>query len=148
MSEITLANIDTATGEIVNDEYMQPTDYQLIYCSMDTSDPNTMIDIVNGFASAESLNKSVGKDTVLNVTGVYITPGYRKSRDPRVPDAPCLNTYIVTDDTTYFTQSSGIARSVQLMSSIPGFFDAPKKMQVVSNKTSSDNTIKVLKVVK
>lgn len=143
-----IINVNTNTGEIVGEDYMTEQDFKLVFCSLDMSDPNTMIDIVNGFASALSLNDEIGPKDVLEVKGVYVTPGIRKSRDPRVPDAPCLNTYIVAGDETYFTQSSGIARSVQLMSNIPGFFDTPRKMQVVSNKTGSGNTIKSLKVVK
>lgn len=143
-----IINVNSTTGEIVGEDYMTEQDFKLVFCSLDMSDPETMISIVNGFAGALSLNDEIGPKDVIEVKGVYVTPGIRKSRDPRVPDAPCLNTYIVAGDETYFTQSSGIARSVQLMSTIPGFFDTPRKMQVVSNKTGSGNTIKSLKVLK
>lgn len=62
--------------------------------------------------SADSLNGHEGE--ILDIVDCVTKPGIRKSRDPRLPNTPCTNTYLVLlDGTVLMTQSEGVANSVR-----------------------------------
>lgn len=64
---------------------------------------------------ALSLN-DVPAGTVINVRDIITMPGVRKARDPRLPNVPCINTYIIdTGGQAYMSQSEGIAQSAALL---------------------------------
>lgn len=62
--------------------------------------------------SADSLNGHEGE--ILDIVDCVTKPGIRKSRDPRLPNTPCTDTYLVLlDGTVLMTQSEGVANSVR-----------------------------------
>lgn len=64
---------------------------------------------------ALSLN-DVPEGTVIDVRDIITTPGVRKARDPRLPNTPCINTYVIdTSGQAYMSQSEGIAQSAALL---------------------------------
>lgn len=64
---------------------------------------------------ALSLN-DVPEGTVIGVRDIITTPGVRKARDPRLPNTPCINTYVIdTSGQAYMSQSEGIAQSAALL---------------------------------
>ena len=64
---------------------------------------------------ALSLN-DVPAGSVIDVRDIITMPGVRKSRDPRLPNVPCVNTYIIdTEGRAYMSQSEGIAQSAALL---------------------------------
>ena len=59
---------------------------------------------------ALSLN-DVPAGTVIDVRDIITMPGVRKARDPRLPNVPCVNTYIIdTEGQAYMSQSEGRLR--------------------------------------
>lgn len=72
-------------------------------------------------ASAKALTgaltlNDVPEGTVIDVRDIITTPGVRKARDPRLPNTPCINTYVIdTSGHAYMSQSEGIAQSAALL---------------------------------
>lgn len=106
--------------------------------------------VLRALNDAESLAESVPDGATLEVTDFVVTPGIRRSRMQGVPDAECLNVYILTrDGRAFMTQSDGIARSVQ---QIMGLYpESPRNLEggclrlmVKSRKLSNGNTLKTL----
>lgn len=106
--------------------------------------------VLRALNDAESLAESVPDGATLEVTDFVVTPGIRRSRTQGVPDADCLNVYILTrDGRAFMTQSDGIARSVQ---QIMGLYpESPRnldggclRLMVKSRKLSNGNTLKTL----
>lgn len=103
---------------------------------------------INALNSALSLKDA--KDTVLDICDCVTTSGMRKSRDPRVPDTECQNTYLIdTTGNAWFTQSDGIARSVRMIAMMfPDFGkntpDGCLHLKVQANELPNGNTIKSL----
>lgn len=106
--------------------------------------------VLRALNDAESLAESVPDGATLEVTDFVVTPGIRRSRMQGVPDAECLNVYILTrDGRAFMTQSDGIARSVQqIMGLYPesprNLEDGCLRLMVKSRKLSNGNTLKTL----
>ena len=111
--------------------------------------------VLRALNDAESLAESVPDGSTLEVTDFVVTPGVRRSRMAGVPDAECLNVYIITrDGRAFMTQSDGIARSVQQIMglySVNGQPVSPRKLEggclrlmVKSRKLANGNTLKTL----
>ena len=104
--------------------------------------------VLRALNSAVSLN-SIG-DTPIDVVDIIQRPGIRRSRDTRLPDAPCINTYFITrDDKTYMSQSVGIANSARDIVDPMMFPDCGRStekgcitLQVIEQKLDNGNTIK------
>lgn len=111
------------------------------------------LEVVAAVNAATSLNEYIeenGTDTVIDVRNIFTMPGVRKSRDPRLPDTPCQNTYLITaDGECLMSQSDGIYRSaavvVQMFPTLEvGEGDKGMKMRVQVKKLANGNTIKSL----
>lgn len=111
------------------------------------------LEIVAAVNSASSLNDYVeenGTDAIIKVTDIFTMPGMRKSRDPRLPDTPCMNTYLLTTDgECLMSQSDGIYRSAAAIVSMFPTLDLGNDtdhmpMRVQSSKLKNGNTIKTL----
>lgn len=85
------------------------------------------VDTFNTINGSMSLNVGLPCDPQTGYSPEFVvvdcitTPGVRKGRNGQ-PDSDCQNTYLITDvGTRYFTQSEGIARSVNAIAAIyPG----------------------------
>lgn len=99
--------------------------------------------------ASRSLN-GLGVGVAFDVCDIFQTPGVRRSRDPRIPDVECINTYFICPDgTSYMTQSQGIANSVAQILSPFMFPDCGKSTDkgyltlcVVEQKLDNGNSIK------
>lgn len=117
----------------------------------DVESEEGLILVYNAVNNAESLN-NVPEGTVLDVAEVIQKPGIRRSRDPRIPDVQCVDTYLVTDDgTAYMSQSSGIAKSAEFLANM--FFAkadraASYPMVVTLRHLPNGNTVKGLQIVR
>lgn len=68
--------------------------------------------VLKAYNAAEPLNNHVGE--VIKVCDVITMPGVRKGRNG-MPDMECQNTYLIdVDGKAYFSQSDGVARSLQM----------------------------------
>lgn len=93
---------------------------------MDTE--QARVDTFNTLNGSMSLNvglpcdPSTGLSPEFTVIDCITTPGVRKGRNGQ-PDVDCQNTYLITNKgARYFTQSEGIARSVNAIAALyPGF---------------------------
>lgn len=121
--------------------------------TIDNDSVEAKLEVVAAVNSATSLNdyiKENGTDTVIDVCNIFTMPGMRKSRDPRYPDAPCQNTYLITaDGECLMSQSDGIYRSaVMIVSMFPTLElsegDKGMKMRVQSKVIANGNTVKSL----
>lgn len=120
-----------------------------------TFDLNTYegkIKTLQATSKAKSLKDHEGE--ILQVTDAFTMQGVRKGRNG-MPDTPCQNTYIITgtDDNgeivSYFTQSDGIARDINMFAAMfPDFGkNSPKgyvEMVVTSEVLPNGNTLKHL----
>lgn len=105
--------------------------------------------VANAVNSALSLNDIANNGEVIEVTDIITTPGVRKSRDPRLPDVPCVNTYLIdTAGNAYMSQSDGIARSAEMLVALQ-IFDGRESVDMVvdARPLPNGNTVKSLKVV-
>lgn len=111
------------------------------------------LEVVAAVNAATSLNDYIeenGTDTVIDVRDIFTMPGMRKSRDPRYPDTPCQNTYLITSDgECLMSQSDGIYRSASMIVSMFPTLelsegDKGMKMRVQTKKLPNGNTIKSL----
>lgn len=106
--------------------------------------------VLNAINSAVSLKDISG---TIDVCDCITMSGLRKGRNGN-SDTSCQNTYLITKDgIAYFTQSDGIARSVNLIASLfPDFGKSTKKgcltLQVAERELTNGNTIKTLVVLK
>lgn len=99
--------------------------------------------------NAESLNGHEGE--VLEVVDCITMPGIRKSRDPRLPDTPCTNTYLVLrNGKVLMSQSTGVERSVRTIAAMfPDFGkntlpDGFIPLAFIAKDLANGNTIKNL----
>lgn len=105
---------------------------------------------VNAYNSAESLNKHVGE--ILEIVHAFTAPGVRAARG-NGEDTPCQNTYLIdTNGHAYFSQSDGVARSINMIASVFGEFklsDETPYLPIVckENTLPNGNTLKTLEVV-
>lgn len=110
--------------------------------------PADKMRVLRALNSAVSLN-SIGSSPI-DVVDIIQRPGIRRSRDSRLPDAPCINTYFITrDGKTYMSQSVGIANSARDIVDPMMFPDCGRStekgcitLQVVSQTLDNGNTIK------
>lgn len=129
----------STTTQATNDNYRNTLDLATIEGKKAT---------LNALNSAVSLNDF--NDTPLTIVDIITTPGVRKSRNAGVADTPCQNTYLIDyEGKAYFTQSDGIARSVN---GILAFLTADEihtgiPMCVRSTKLTNGNTIKSLELL-
>lgn len=121
--------------------------------TIDNDSVEAKLEVVAAVNAATSLNDYVeenGTDTVIDVRNIFTMPGIRKSRDPRYPDTPCQNTYLITaDGECLMSQSDGIYRSAaMIVSMFPTLEltegDKGMRMRVQVKKLANGNTIKSL----
>lgn len=97
--------------------------------------------VYNALENALSLSQDA-PDT-LKLAGVIQRPGVRA-----VSEEPCIDTYLVADDgQAYFTQSTGIGRSVETMLSLYGGELTGMIVQVTNQAIGGGRTIKRLKIL-
>lgn len=121
--------------------------------TIDNDSAEAKLEVVAAVNAATSLNEYIeenGTDTIIDVRNIFTMPGVRKSRDPRLPDTPCQNTYLITaEGECLMTQSDGIYRSaaiiVQMFPTLEiGEGDKGMRMRVHIKKLANGNTIKSL----
>lgn len=121
--------------------------------TIDNDSVEAKLEVVAAVNAATSLNDYVeenGTDSVIDVRNIFTMPGIRKSRDPRYPDTPCQNTYLITaDGECLMSQSDGIYRSAaMIVSMFPTLEltegDKGMRMRVQTKKLANGNTIKSL----
>lgn len=105
------------------------------------------IDTINVMNMAVSLNDYVGVQ--LKVRDAVTVPGSRASRQKGVPNTPCQNTYLIdTEGNAYFSQSDGVARSINMMHSVLKSFSDNElgylPLICVEEKLANGNTLKKL----
>ena len=103
--------------------------------------------VLKAYNAAEPLNNHV--DEVLKICDVMTTPGIRKGRNG-LPDAPCQNTYLIdVDGNAFFSQSDGVARSLQMFVALyPDMGKLSEKgyveLKCIEQTMNSGNTLKTL----
>ena len=121
--------------------------------TIDNDSAEAKLEVVSAVNAATSLNEYIvenGTDTIIDVRNIFTMPGIRKSRDPRLPDTPCQNTYLITKDgECLMSQSDGIYRSaaiiVQMFPTLEiSEGDKGMRMRVQVKKLANGNTIKSL----
>lgn len=130
------------------------TDIVIPEGSFNTVDMSTFegaMKLTNAINNSQSLAQYVedNNNPVLTVVDIVVTPGIRKSRDERIPDAECEDTrLILADGTSLLSQSGGIARSARFIAGFVGsVLHEGIKIRVVEQKLRNGNTIKTLEVV-
>jgi hypothetical protein len=119
--------------------------------SLDLTTVEGKLASVNAYNAAESLSKHVGE--VLEVIGAFTTPGIRAARGAGQEDTPCQNTYLLTKDgKSYFSQSDGVARSINMIASVFGSFYLSDEVpylpiSCIEDTLPNGNTLKKLVVV-
>ncbi len=102
---------------------------------------------LKAYGSADSLNNHVGE--VLKISDVMTMPGIRKGRNGQ-NDKPCQNTYLIdTEGNAYFTQSDGVANSLQMFVALyPEFGKSTAEgyiaLSCVERPMPNGNTLKTL----
>lgn len=134
--------IDETTGEVKTNTFMP-----MHYATFDLDNIKNRVQVFNAHNSARSL-KTIG-DTPINIVNVLAEPGSR-ARSGNL----CQNTYLFTDDNlVFFTQSSGIARTVnELVEMVQGDFaknttNGYVTVQMVESKLSGDRTYKQFQLI-
>lgn len=103
--------------------------------------------VLKAYNSAEPLNNHV--DEVLQICDVMTTPGTRRGRNG-MPDMPCQNTYLIdVNGIAYFSQSDGVARSLQMFVALyPDFGKSSEKgcveLKCIEQPMNNGNTLKTL----
>ena len=103
--------------------------------------------VLKAYNSSESLNNHVGE--VLKIRDCITAPGIRKGRNGQ-KDMPCQNTYLIDiEGVSYFTQSDGVARSLQMFAALYPDFGKSTEMGCielccVEQNLSNGNTLKTL----
>ena len=81
----------------------------------DISTRQGKLTVIKAVNNAQSL-ADVPEGTVIDVCDIVTKPGIRKARDPRLPNTPCINTYLIdTAGNAYMSQSDGIAQSAEFI---------------------------------
>lgn len=121
--------------------------------TIDNDSAEAKLEVVAAVNAATSLNEFIeenGTDTIIDVRNIFTMPGIRKSRDPRLPDTPCQNTYLITaNGECLMSQSDGIYRSaaiiVQMFPTLEiSEGDKGMRVRVRVKKLANGNTIKSL----
>ena len=103
--------------------------------------------VLKAYNAAEPLNNHV--DEVLQICDVMTTPGIRKGRNG-MPDVECQNTYLIdVNGNAYFSQSDGVARSLQMFVALyPDFGKSSEKgcveIKCIEQPMNNGNTLKTL----
>lgn len=106
---------------------------------------------VNAVNNAQSLASFEGVS--LKVANIMTKPGVRASYD-NAPEQPCQNTYLITTDgEAYFSQSNGVARSINNILAV--YPDFPRdtengeycEMVLKSQQLPNGRTIKMIEIV-
>lgn len=109
------------TNDIItydNDQQIaaQPAQGAQLICTVDANDNKGKTTIYNAINNAEPLNNHMNED--LQICDCITEQGVRRGRNG-MPDAPCINTYLIdVDGTAYFSQSDGVARSVYTLATL------------------------------
>lgn len=128
---------------------------------------NVEFDIPSGYINTVNLETNEGKmkvvnainnsvplkdymDTELHIVDCITTPGERKGRNGN-PNSKCVNTHIIDENgTSYFSQSDGVARAVQMFAAMwPDFGKETTKdgflsIKCVAQELPNGNTLKTL----
>lgn len=103
--------------------------------------------VLKAYNASEPLNNHVGE--VLKICDVMTTPGVRKGRNG-MPDMECQNTYLIdTDGNAYFSQSDGVARSLNMFVALyPDMGKSSEKGYIeitcIEQELPNGNTLKTL----
>ena len=121
--------------------------------TIDNDSAEAKLEVVAAVNAATSLNEFIeenGTDTIIDVRNIFTMPGIRKSRDPRLPDTPCQNTYLITaEGECLMSQSDGIYRSAAIIVQMFPTLEISEgekgmRMRVQIKKLANGNTIKSL----
>ena len=104
--------------------------------------------VVNATNNSVPLNEYM--DTELHICDCVTMPGVRKGRNG-MPDTECKNVHLIDDDgVSYFSQSDGVARAVQMFAAMwPDFgkhstVDGYLAIKCISQVLPNGNTLKTL----
>lgn len=117
-------------------------------CTIDLNDDMGKLKVLAALNYAAPLKGTVGKEIVF--CDCIQIDGVRKARNAGDSDTPCKNTYLIdVDGNAYFSQSDGIARSTQMVSTLfPDFGkhldEGGIKLKLVEQKLPNGNTLKNL----
>lgn len=106
---------------------------------------------INAYNNAVSLKDYVGE--VLEIRDCITMPGVRKSRNVDLPDTRCQNTYLIAKDgTVYFSQSDGVAKSVNVIAAMfpdfgKSFEQGALQLCCKEQQLANGNTLKSIVVV-
>ena len=122
-----------------------PTDFINTF-DLDTNDGK--MKLVNAINNSVALKDYM--DTELHIVDCVTMPGTRKGRNG-MPDSTCKNTHIIDENgVSYFSQSDGVARSVQMFAAIwPDFGKETTEqgylaIKCVEQELANGNTLKTL----
>lgn len=118
--------------------------------TLDLSTYEGKVKTLQATSGAKPLKDHEGE--VIPVTDAFTMAGVRKGRNG-MPDVPCQNTYIIAaadeqgNVTSYFTQSDGIARDINMIAAMfPDFGKSTSKghleLVVMSEVLGNGNTLK------
>lgn len=116
----------------------------------DSNDMFAKMRFLNAYNNAYSLKDYM--NTTLYVCDVFVTNGIRRGYGG-AEDTPCYNVYLIaTDGACYFTQSSGVARSVFMINeTLPDWgksgSDGCVKVRCVEKVTTGGNRMKSLEIM-
>lgn len=145
-TEITKSENTLATSDNVNFEV--PTSF------INTYDMNTnegKMKVVNAINNSLPLNDYM--ETELHIVDCVTMPGIRKGRNG-MPDTGCINTHLIdVTGVSYFSQSDGVARAVQMFAALwPDFGKSTTDegylpVKCISQVLPNGNTLKSLVIV-
>ena len=128
---------------------------------------DVQFDIPTGYINTIDLNENSGKmkavnainntvplkdymDVELHIVDCITMPGIRKGRNG-MPDTECKNTHLIDENgTSYFSQSDGVARAVQMLAAMwPDFgkestTDGYLAIKCVEQELANGNSLKSL----
>ena len=134
------------------------------------SSENIDFNIPTGFINTFDLNTNEGKMKVINAVNASVPlkdymntelhivdcitmPGIRKGRNG-MPDVECKNTHLIDENgVSYFSQSDGVARAVQMFSALWSDFgkkttpDGYLRIMCKEQLLNNGNTLKTLVIV-
>lgn len=130
-----------------NNDFAIPTGF-INTCDIETEEGKKKV--MNAYADSESLANHVGE--ALKICDCMTTPGIRKGRNGQ-NDMECQNTYLIdVDGKSYFSQSDGVARALQMIAALyPKFGKDSEKgyleIACKENTLPNGNSLKTLVVL-
>lgn len=116
--------------------------------TFDLSTNEGKMKVVN--ATNNSVPLAQNMDVELHITDCITMPGVRKGRNG-MPDVECKNVYIIDDKgTSYFSQSDGVAKAVQMFAALwPDFgkqttAEGYLAVKCIAQELPNGNTLKTL----